>query len=113
MIIKMKKKIQKKYAGGTLLKLYMCLICFGQATPYCIIAGCSKRYDVTTHRQGSEQLSKKTAMDSNQNGFCLKFEIKMRVVCVWFRVELSGSLKSKCMLFVWFRIELSGSLKPK
>ena len=61
----MKKKIQKKYAGGTLLKLYMCLICFGQATPYCIIAGCSKRYDVTTHRQGSEQLSKKTAMDSN------------------------------------------------
>ena len=55
----------------------------------------------------------KTAMDSNQNCFCLKFEIKMRVVCVWFRVELSGSLKSKCMLFVWFRIELSGSLKPK
>ena len=43
----------------------MCLICFGQATPYCIIAGCSKSYDVTTHRQGSEQLSKKTAMDSN------------------------------------------------
>jgi hypothetical protein len=24
----------------------------------------------------------KTATDSNQNGFCLKFEIKMRVVCV-------------------------------